>query len=373
MILHSQDSWDSVLDGSKLFLHMDRVAAWESGNRIAPITVDMSLTRACNYACGFCAAQYQENDRKIITEATMERFLTDCAEIGVKGISLVSDGESTISPCFEFTVRRGKELGIDMAVGSNGYLITADMSARILQHLTYLRINFSGGTRERYAEIMGVKPASFDRVVHNIESMVWIKRLNQWPCTIGIQFVLMPEFADQIIPFARLGKDLGVDYAVIKHCSDTPEGTLGVDYSKYVEFEGLLREAESYSTDIYKCVVKWSKINANGGRNYQRCFGPPFILQISGSGLVAPCGGLFTDKFRKFHLGSIVDQSFKEIVQSERYWEVMRHLSSDQFNAQKTCDSLCLQTITNEVLNDYKTHGKAIPIMPTDIPHRNFI
>ena len=32
--------------------------------------------------------------------------------------------------------------------------------------------------------------------------------------------VLMPEFADEIIPFAKLALDLGVDYGVIKHCSD---------------------------------------------------------------------------------------------------------------------------------------------------------
>ncbi len=299
----------------------------------------------------------------------MERFLTDCAEIGVKGISLVSDGESTLSPAFAFTVLRGKELGIDMAVGSNGHLINRTMALGILRHLTYLRVNFSGGEPDRYSEIMGVNREWFYKVVKNIKDMMDLKRAYGWPCTVGMQFVLMPEFADQIIPFAKLGQALGVDYAVIKHCSDTPEGTLGVDYSKYAALEPLLKEAEQE----YGATVKWTKIRANGGRNYQRCFGPPFILQISGSGLVAPCGGLFTDKFRKFHLGNIVDQSFKEIVQSDRYWEVMNHLASDQFNAQKTCDSLCLQHLTNTALNDYKTHGKAIPILPDDTPHRNFI
>ena len=30
--------------------------------------------------------------------------------------------------------------------------------------------------------------------------------------TLGIQMVLMPEFKDEIIPFAKLAIDLGVDY-----------------------------------------------------------------------------------------------------------------------------------------------------------------
>ena len=39
----------------------------------------------------------------------------------------------------------------------------------------------------------------------------------------------------------------------------------------------------------YQVSVKWSKIESEGTRSYQRCYGAPFMLQISGSGLVAPC------------------------------------------------------------------------------------
>src|SRR6266705_3141704 len=89
-----------ILDGTKIGWHQDRVRAWERGERIAPITIDMALTRACNYACGFCYATLQENDREVITTSVMHQFLDDCAEIGVRAISLVSDGESTLSPAY---------------------------------------------------------------------------------------------------------------------------------------------------------------------------------------------------------------------------------------------------------------------------------
>jgi len=42
--------------------------------------------------------------------------------------------------------------------------------------------------------------------------------------------VLMPEFKDEIISFSQLALDLGVDYGVIKHCSDDEFGPLGIDY-----------------------------------------------------------------------------------------------------------------------------------------------
>lgn len=365
-------TYSALLDGTKIACHAERVAAWQRGERIAPITIDMALTRQCNYACQFCYAHLQENERHPITVMVMERFLRDCAEIGVKGISFVSDGESTISPAFKFSVLRGNSLGLDIAVGTNGLLFDRTWSEELLPSLTYVRVNFSGGERDRYNEIMGAKPGYYERVCQNIRDMMAVKREWNLPVTIGMQMVLMPSMADQILPFAKLGQELRPDYAVIKHCSDDEDGNLGIDYAQYDQLTGLLHEAESFSDDEYSVVVKWSKIKANGGRSYQRCYGPPFIMQLSGSGLVAPCGMLFNDRYRKFHIGNIVQTSFKELWQSDRYWEVIRYLASDQYNAQKSCGSLCLQHKTNEALDAYQ-HGMSLIPITRSMEHVNFI
>ena len=47
------DHTDLILDGTKIHWHKERIAAWQRGERIAPITIDMALTRACNYSCSF--------------------------------------------------------------------------------------------------------------------------------------------------------------------------------------------------------------------------------------------------------------------------------------------------------------------------------
>jgi len=163
----------------------------------------------------------------------------------------------------------------------------------------------------------------------------------------------MPEDADQIIPLAKLGKKLRPDYAVIKHCSDTEDSHLGIKYKDYEKHHHLLKKAEKFSDEDYKVVIKWSKIKDEGVRKYQRCFGAPFMIQISGSGLVAPCGMLFNEKYKKFHIGNIVNQRFKDIWSSDHYWEVMNYLASPEFNAQKMCGSLCLQHKVNEALDDH--------------------
>ena len=353
-----------ILDGTKLAWHQDRIEAWERGERIAPITIDMALTRACNYGCHFCYAMLQENDRQTITQRVIYDFLEDCAEIGVRGISLVSDGESTISPVFTDAVVRGSELGLSMACGTNGFVFNRRKLEEVLPHLTYLRVNISAGERARYAEIMGVREEWFDRVVQNLKDMVDIKRRLGLKVTIGMQMVLMPQYADQILPLARLGQEIGPDYLIIKHCSDDEDGNLGVDYAGYARLHELLREAESLSRPGYAVRVKWSKIQAEGRRSYQRCYGPPFMLQISGSGLVAPCGMLFNERYKKLHIGNICEQRFRDIWASDRYWEVMNHLASPDFNAQRMCGSLCLQHKVNEYL-DERQKGRRLAVVPT--------
>lgn len=363
-----------ILDGHKINWHKDRVEAWLRGERVAPITIDCALTRSCTYNCVYCYSQLQSNDEKRMTRDVIFRFLDDAAEIGVKAISFLSDGESTCSPYLYDAIVRGKKNGIDMALGTNGYLLKDEKLEEILPFLTYLRFNISAGEPKRYAEIMGCKEECYHKVMNTIREAVRIKREKNLPVTIGLQMVLMPHFADQIIPLAKLGKELGVDYTVIKHCSDDEEGSLGVDYSKYFPLTDKLKEAEALSTENYLVKAKWSKILSGGKRKYSRCYGAPFMVQMSGSGLVAPCGMLFNTKYSKYHIGNIVDTSFKELWKSDRYWEVMDLIASDKFDARTMCACLCLQHKVNEFLWDIK-EGKAELADPEGEPpmHVNFI
>lgn len=343
-----------VLDGTKLPWHYERVKAWLEGERIAPVTIDMALTRGCNYKCEYCYSQLQSNPVKPITKDVAFRFLDDAVEIGVKAISLVSDGESTISPIYKNFILRGSQNGISMALGTNGYFLTEEDLYMILPHLTYLRFNISAANAQSYSQIHGVPKEYFERVCEHIATAVYIKRSLQLKVTLGMQMVLMPHYGNQILPLVTLAKTLGVDYLVIKHCSDDEYGSLGVDYSQYKNLEQILKEAEKLSSNDFLVKVKWSKIQSEGKRSYKRCYGPPFIIQLSGSGLVAPCGMFFGERYKEYWIGNIVDTTFKKIWQSKRYWDVINHLASEKFDAQKMCGCLCLQHKVNEYLDNLK-------------------
>lgn len=363
-----------ILDGSKVLWHKERIEQWRKGERFAPITIDCALTTRCSYRCIYCYGKMQcINQSENMDEQTILHFLEDAAEIGVKAISFVSDGESTCNPHLKKAIVYGKSLGLDMALGTNGFLLKDEELEDILPCLTYLRFNISAGERDRYAYIHGCKEECYDKVVETMKKAVRIRDEKKLTVTIGMQMVLMPEFADQIMPLTELGRKIGVDYLVIKHCSDDEDGTLGVDYEKYNDIIPILKEAESYSTDTYQVSAKWSKILSHGKKNYCKCFGAPFILQMSGTGLVAPCGMFFNEKYKKYHIGNIKEQRFKDLFHSDRYWEVMRMITDESFDPNRDCGTLCLQHKTNEALWDIYINDQ-IPEVSENIPnHINFI
>lgn len=370
---------DKILDGTKIHYYTDRVRAWERGELVAPVTIDMALTTTCNMGCEFCYRYLQHNKKYKITKDHMTRFLDDCAEIGVKGVSLVSDGESSISPAYEHTISYGSSLGISMASGTNAYLLKGELLEKVFPNLTYLRVNISAGEEGRYNEIMGARGDMFSQVCKNIQTMVELRKQGRSNCTVGMQMVFKPDYEDQLIPLAKLAVELGADYLVIKHCSDDEFGTLGVKYGDYEKCYPTLRAAEALSTEQTVIKVKWSKINECGPkgaiRSYQRCYGAPFLLQISGTGLVAPCGMLFNERYEKdFHIGNITEQRFKDIWKSDRYRKVMNHLASDKFDATKMCGSLCLQHVVNRTLDNYKKGLTPIPEAVGALPpHGHFV
>ena len=163
----------------------------------------------------------------------------------------------------------------------------------------------------------------------------------------------MPEFQNEILPFAKLATELGVDYGVIKHCSDDEFGTLGVNYSEYETLYEDLKNAEGLSNDRTKIIIKWDKIKNKGKPSYNRFYGPQFLLQISGSGLVAPSGMFFNARYSKFHIGNFCDERFIDIFRSDRYWNVMKYLASKYFDAQTMMGTLPIQHYVSEALDNH--------------------
>ena len=128
-------------------------------------------------------------------------------------------------------IQHASKIGIDVGNATNGWEWEPDKIDQVLQYLTWVRFTVAAGTPEGYSKIMFKSEKHtevFDRAMSHIKYAVELKKKQNLKVTLGIQMVLMPEFKDEILPFAKLAVDLGVDYGVIKHCSDDELGTWGL-------------------------------------------------------------------------------------------------------------------------------------------------
>ncbi|MDP2168193.1 MAG: radical SAM protein [Thermodesulfovibrionales bacterium] len=338
-----------LMDGHKLFWHLDRVQEWLQGKRIAPLHIDVGLSKGCNIRCEYCFGVLQGNFYKKGAEVYFPRepllnYMKSAGEMGVRSMGFIGEGEPLLNPHVYEAIETGKKAGVDISIGTNGILFDAGRDGEMaLEHLTWMRFNLSAASDEAYRRVHRSK--EFEVAVSKMRFCVETKKRKNLPVTIGLQMVLTPTNVDQAVPLAKLGRELGVDYLVIKQCSDTVENALGV-YKKladYENFEDILHEAESQGRDGYNVIVKWRKVMNMGERIYDRCLGAPFLLYSSGDGRLYPCGMFFNYKEEEFRLGDLTKQSFREIIESERYAEVIQKVAElDVKKCYSNCRTHCV-------------------------------
>ncbi|MCL5062021.1 MAG: radical SAM protein [Nitrospirae bacterium] len=358
------------LDGHKLLYHIDRILAWQRGERIAPIQIDMGLSKFCNVGCIYCIGVTQGGMTKgmMIEPDALMRFIEDCGRLEVRSIAYIGDGEPTLNPGLYDSIILAKKLGIDIGMATNGIAVDLNYAHEMLRDSTFIRFNLSAASPESFKKIHQSAATNFIKLIEKIKTLVKIKKENNYPCTIGIQMVLIPENFDQVIKLAKLGAEIGVDYLQIKQCSDTEYKEIGINHGDYKRVENYLKEAEKFSNENYLVKAKWNKLNIMdetdlykcGFRKYDICYGTPFLGQISGNGKVYPCGPYFGKE--RFCMGDIHKESYYDIVKSDRYWKVHQDIV-DNVDVHYDCTIGCRQDYINKFLWDVKN--------PPD--HINFI
>ena len=104
--------------------------------------------------------------------------------------------------------------------------------------------------------------------------------------------------------------------------------------------------------------VKWQKMGNLGMKDYDVCYGTSFIIAISGNGRVFPCGHFFDIRQDEFLMGNVIETSLKDVVFSDRYWEVQKSIQSLDVN--KECESNCRQYYISEFLWRLKNPPKHV-------------
>ena len=143
---------------------------------LAPISINLDLTTACNYRCDHCIDWDILNTKNRHDEETLRSSICTMVERGLRSVILIGGGEPTIYPGFSDFTRFLKDLDLDVAVVSNGS--RGDKLLEIADALgerDWVRLSLDAGSDELFRAMH--KPVKKSLTLDEI--CAWIPRIKQ--------------------------------------------------------------------------------------------------------------------------------------------------------------------------------------------------
>ena len=131
--------------------------------------LNIELFGGCNYSCQMCPQGEpgrEKEFKKLLPIDVYKKVIDDAMGYGLEAVSLHGSGEPTLSKNFIESIEYAKSLGLVCYSFTNGYLLTEELSVRIVDAgLDVLRVSVIGYNKDTYKEWM--KTNSFERVRDN--------------------------------------------------------------------------------------------------------------------------------------------------------------------------------------------------------------
>jgi wyosine [tRNA(Phe)-imidazoG37] synthetase (radical SAM superfamily) len=210
---------------------------------IAPVSINLDLTVACNYRCTHCIDWDVLNTKHRLEEDDLRESIVLMRERGLKSVILIGGGEPTLYPGFVGFVEFLKDAGLQVAVVTNGS--RGDRLLEIVEHLDendWIRMSLDSGSNELFAAMH--KPTSGNVTLDAIcEWVPKLKAANPKP-KIGFSYIVvwsgasreenaLHENIHEIVMAAERAKAASFDYISFKPILERQEdGAEVMDPSK---------------------------------------------------------------------------------------------------------------------------------------------
>jgi wyosine [tRNA(Phe)-imidazoG37] synthetase (radical SAM superfamily) len=264
---------DYRIDGTKIDLHPERVAAWLRGEKIYPLYVEIAPCGACNHRCSFCAVDYLGYAANFLNAEIMKTRLTEMAVLGVKSVMWAGEGEPLLHRGLGALIAHGHTAGIDQAVTTNGIAMTERFCQEALAHTAWIKVSINAGYEDDYMRIHQANHRDWLKLWVNLTRAVRLRSELNSAVTLGAQMVLLPDNAKGARALAYMCQETGLDYLVIKPYSQHPKSQTrtyaGLEYAEYLDFVASL---EDLSTDAFKVIARRETMaRVTGEREYATC------------------------------------------------------------------------------------------------------
>ncbi len=335
------------LDGHKMFNHLKIVNEWQDGKEIFPIYMAISPSSLCNHKCNFCVYHYKEFKPVYFPMDHYKKLVSEFAESGLKALFFSGDGEPLLNKDCPEMMKLAKDKGIDVALNTNGVLLTKPKAEIILKVASWLRVSLNAGSSENYKDIHGTSDKDFNKVVENLRYMVKFKKENELDCTIGVQCTATKDNIHEIKDLTVLLKDIGVDYFSVKPFLKHP----GTEYNseikdldKHLADLGYLKDL---STNEFQFHLREALFLPNKPRVYKSCLSLPFMVELDASGELYTCGPHIGNP--DYSYGNVFKNGYVGVWVSDKKRETMTRIQEIK-DLDKTCMSNCRPNALNEFL-----------------------
>lgn len=335
------------IDTHKLSYHPEKVAEWKKNGWCYPLHIEAGITNKCNHKCIQCTLDWINHKSDSIDSVVFVKMLQNAAKIGVKSIYFAGEGEPTLHKDLPLFVKTAYDLGMKVAISTNGSLFTPVLAAQILPYLSWLRFSVDAATKETFAKIHGVGIDEFDKVVRNIIFSA-THAYKTYPVQIGVQTLLMKENIDEIEELACLAKGWKVHNFQIKPAHCHPKSA----YVAGTHWNGNLEKLEELNTEAFTVVVRVKSLERLVlERTYARCHAFDVYCLIDACGNVSPCNVFYGDPH--FIFGNINDQSLAKIWKSPRKADIINKIT--ELNHSQCAGYRCRQDVMNRYLERIKS------------------
>lgn len=285
----------------KLFLHTVKIQDILENRELAnsyPISVELTLTNACNLRCVYCSDQDLRNRQgcENMDFEVFERLFADLVKGGTKGVVFEGGGEPTLHPNFDQLVRSARKYGLAVGLITNG---TKTIDSEIVKELEWIRVSLDASNAEEYYRLKKVD--CFEEVLSNIFHYA------KYCDTVGVGYVVTNQNMSNIETLILRLRDLGASYIQMRPVVDNLELAPDEMDLKYLEF---------YRTGSFNVIVDGMTENADEGNGGLPCYASSITSIISGDGSVYLCGRLNIYEWLQ-PIGNIKEKSFFDIWYGE--------------------------------------------------------
>jgi len=239
----------------------------------SPVSINLDLTTACNYACGHCVDMDILNTGVRYTTLELKSSLHLMHKRGLRSVILIGGGEPTLAPEFEDIFGYLKKRDISVAVVTNGSRMKK--IGNVGEHFSpkdWVRLSLDSGTDQTFQEMHKPKKGiTLEKICGDTREV----KTEHPNIQIGFSYIVTWKGAhtnnQDIVPNihemvrgAQLARDHKFDYISFKPFLDRAEENnaevIGIDRARedYEEIMEQIRtnviEAKKLETDDFKIV-----------------------------------------------------------------------------------------------------------------------